>query len=193
MVAHRFNCILPVCPGDFLWTIRSKRNSQGIVDVALGQVQPLHPGIFGDISLGLIDRNIQLMEKPRHQGFAHDTHKGRVPGRLPATFPELIQRDSSLVELLMTAVTEGGQVVRGIPTGFPALLVVDMELDAVSVLTAALAGIAIPPENILPNVIAAEHFAFLVILPLRNRLAVGDCFQQLQVKFSSFDNYLADG
>ena len=93
----------------------------------------------------------------------------------------------------MTAVTEGGQVVRGIPTGFPALLVVDMELDAVSVLTAALAGIAIPPENILPNVIAAEHFAFLVILPLRNRLAVGDCFQQLQVKFSSFDNYLADG
>ena len=92
----------------------------------------------------------------------------------------------------MAVITEGGQVVRGISTGFAALFVVDMEFDPMTVLTAALAGIAVSPEHILPDVVAAKHLTLLVILSLRNGLASGDSFEQLQVKLSCFHNYLAD-
>lgn len=58
MVAHRLNGILSVYSGYLLSPIGPHCNCQSIVDMALGQMQPLHPSILGDVSPGLTDRDM---------------------------------------------------------------------------------------------------------------------------------------
>ena len=93
----------------------------------------------------------------------------------------------------MALIAQSNQVVRGIPTNLAAFFVMDVQLDAILIDTAAHAGISIPPEDVLAYIVLPTHLAFLVVLTFRNRFPIGNGLQKLEIKLRSLNNYLADG
>ena len=87
--------------------IAAHGDRQGVVGMALGQLQQLFPGSLGDIALRLCHRHWEFFPQPAHKGLAHDTHKGRVPGRFAAPLFEFVIGEPSSVEVLVALVTDG--------------------------------------------------------------------------------------
>lgn len=110
VVPHGFDVVDTVCLRDKSHTLHTKPitahgDRQGVVGMALGQLQQLLPGSLGDIAAGLHYLNGKLFPQPAHQGLAHDTHKGCVPGRFPASLFEFVVGEPPSVESLMALVT----------------------------------------------------------------------------------------
>ena len=67
-----------------------------------------------------------------------------------------------------------------------------MEFNTFTVLSTAATGISVPMKYILPDIVMAQHFALLIILTLRNRLAFLYGFEKLQIKLCGFYNDFGD-
>ena len=66
-------------------------DSQGIVDVALRQLQQLGPGPFGDVPLGFNYRNWKYRSQALYKCLAHDSHKGSISGGFSTPLNQLGQ------------------------------------------------------------------------------------------------------
>lgn len=118
----------------------------------------------------LIDWDAELIAQPCKQGFSHDSHKRCVSHRAMKSLSG--QCDFTFVQKLMTSLAERNQIARCVASGLPTLDVVDMEFDFLFrrwVSAAALAGIAVTEQDILPDIVLPEHFAFLIIRTSRER------------------------
>lgn len=153
---------------------RSVANRQSVVDVALRLVHFLLSGVFGNVAMSLPHWDVQLRTKSKKQFLPHDAHEGGVSHRVTLALFEVVCGDDALVEFLVAILAESNQIIGSIASGLPALSVMHMELDVVllgRVGAAALTGVAIPPEDVLPDVVLPEHFALLVVFTLQDRLA----------------------
>ena len=85
----------------------------------------------------------------------------------------------------MALLTEGNKVIRGIPSDMAAFLMVDCELHRSLIRgldSAALAGIVIPLEDVLANVIFVVHLTELIIRTDRQRLTLQHSLEPLCVE-----------
>ena len=164
--------------------------------MALRQVHFLLSGVLGNVAMGLPHGDIQLRTKPQEQFLPHDAHEGSVSRGVTLALLEVLCGDDALVELLVAILAESDQIIRGISSGLPAFPVMHMELDVVlfrRMGAAALAGVAIPPEDVLPDVILSKHFALLVVLALRDGFAFLHCLDKLEVKLSGLNDHFRHG
>lgn len=100
------------------------------------------------------------------------------------------------MQLLVAVFTEGNLVGWSISSSFTSLKMMNVKFDIFllgRMSTAALAGIAVSPEHILPYIVVSVHFSLLVVLSLRDRLTFFNGFQQLQIKLSGLYDHFADG
>ena len=198
MVTHRLYSVNPGCSlnGELSGIIEacgSVANRQSVVDVTLRQVHFLLSGVLGNVAMGLPHGDIQLGTKPQEQFLPHDTHEGSISRGVTLALLEVVCGDDALVELLVAILAESDQIIRGIASGLPAFPVMHMELDVVLFCrmgATALTGVAIPPEDVLPDVVLSEHFALLVVFALRDRLPFLHGFDELKVKLSGLDDHL---
>ena len=96
VMPHRFYCVLLIHTGnhsalDNPESMFPLSNGQGIVDVALRQLQQLSPGPFGDVPLGFNYRDWECCTLPLHKSFAHDSHKGSISGGFSTPLNQLGQ------------------------------------------------------------------------------------------------------
>ena len=201
MVTHGLYSVNPGCSlnGELSGIIEacgSVANCQSVIDMALRQVHFLLSGVLGNVAMGLPHRDVQLGTKSQEQFFPHDAHEDSVSRGVTLALLEVLCGDDALVELLVAILAESDQIIRGISSGLPALPVMHMELDIVllgGVGVTALTGVAIPPEDVLPDTVLPEHFALLVVLALWNRLAFLHCLDKLEVKLSSLNDHFCHG
>ena len=78
----------------------------------------------------------------------------------------------------------------GVAANLPALQVMGAEFYIFMSPTVA-AFVTVTPQDILPDIVIAEHLTFLIVFALRNRFSFRDSFNKLQVEFGSLNNYLA--
>ena len=175
--------------------LRAVRDCQRVVGMALRQHQKILPRSLGDVAPGLHNGDRKLLPKPPQQRHAHDAHEGCVAGGAALALLDVRCHDNALVELIVTGGTERHQIVRSV-TAYPAALkMMHMEPHLFllgRVRSAALAGIAVTPQNILAHVVVAVHLALLVVLALRNRLPFRNGLEELQVELGGLHNHLAD-
>ena len=198
VMSHRFYCVLLIHTGnhsalDNPESMFPLSNGQGIVDVALRQLQQLSPGPFGDVPLGFNYRNWKYRFQAFYKRLAHDSHESGISGGFSTPLNQLGQWNRALIESLVALVTQGNQIIRSVPANLATFPMVDMQLDTITMDTTAQAGIAISPQHILADIVLAQHLALLVILSFGNRFPVGNGLQKLEVELRGLNNYLADG
>ena len=201
VVTHRLYCVNPGRSlndelSGIVEACGSVANRQSVIDMTLRQVHFLLSGVLGNVAMGLPNGDIQLGTKSQEQFLPHDAHEGSVSRGVTLALLEVVCGDDALVELLVAIFAESHQIIRGVASGLPALPVMHMELDVVLFCrmgAAALAGVAIPPEDVLPDVVLPEHFALLVVLALRDRLSFLHCLDKLEVKLSGLDDHFLHG
>ena len=96
----------------------------------------------------------------------------------------------------VTGLAECNQVVRRIGAAFPALQVMDMQFNGVLpfvVGAAVLAGVVIPFQDILTDIVLIVLFAALVVGSHGKRPALQHRFETLGIEFCSLDPDLRDG
>ena len=172
------------------------RDCQSIIGVAFRQNQQLFSGCFCDVASGFNDGDRQLGTKPLQQRCPHDAHECGIPCGTTLALLEVLRLNQSLVELLVTALAKGNLVVRGVAAYLPAFQMMHMEPHLFllgRVRSAALAGIAVAPQNILAHVVVTIHLPMLVVLALRNRLPFRNCLEELQVELGGLYDHFADG
>ena len=99
------------------------------------------PYVLCDIPVGLMNVAVLLLE-PCVKRPAHDAHKRGVPEGLPPLNAKL---NLSLVALVVTGVAQGDQVIRGVPSGFSTLYMVNVQDLIFGFAFAVLTYMAVPP------------------------------------------------
>ena len=172
------------------------RDCQRVVGMSLRQHQQILPRSLGDVAPGLHNGDRKLLPKPPQQRHAHDAHEGCVAGGAALALLDVRCHDNALVELIVTGGAERHQIIRRVAAYPAALKMMNMERDALpdgAVRPAALAGIAVAPQDVLAHVVVAVHLALLVILALRDRLPFRNGLEELQVELGGLYDHLADG
>ena len=96
VMPHRFYCVLLIHTGnhsalDNPESMFPLSNGQGIVDVALRQLQQLSPGPFGDVPLGFNYRNWKYGPQALYKRLAHDSHESGITSRFSTPLNQLGQ------------------------------------------------------------------------------------------------------
>ena len=99
------------------------------------------PYVLCDIPVGHMDITI-LFLKPGIERPSHDSHKRGIPEGLP---PFNVKLYLSLVALVVTGVAQGDQVIRGVPSGFSTLYMVNVQDLIFGFAFAVLTYMAVPP------------------------------------------------
>lgn len=150
MPSLRHDRIDVVSPSD----LRVLRDAQGVVHVALLHAAAF-PRVLRDVAVGAADLDVWMLRfQPFEKRLPHDAHEDRVPRGPQPALPGL-QLYGAFVHSSVAVLTQGDQIVRSVSSGLPALQVVDVELNSFAMRSAALAGVMVPEQDVLPDVVAA--------------------------------------